>query len=220
MNIKKLIRLDFYTMKPLANIMMLFLIVPVILGLVADEGMSIMVTMTFVVFMLNVVFAISEKSHFNKLYGILPIKRSQSVISRYLFSLIILGMTALFSFLIYCLLSLVQNGSIHWLHGFSFLILSSTISIFFISIQYPFYFHFEYSKATMMSILPYIITFAIGAPLLSYLMKRSEFYQFCMEAITYFQSNPLILLFTGIGVSFFLILVSYLLSIKFQKTEF
>lgn len=77
-------------MKPLAGILVGFLIIPIMLGFIADVGVSIMSTLTFVVFMLNIVFATAEKSNFTKLYSILPIKRSQSILSRYLFSLIVL----------------------------------------------------------------------------------------------------------------------------------
>ncbi|EGO8450777.1 ABC-2 transporter permease, partial [Enterococcus faecalis] len=66
---KQLINLDFYAMKPLSKFMFPFLLVPIILGIVADLGTSIMVTLTFVAFMLNVLFSITERSNFNKLYG-------------------------------------------------------------------------------------------------------------------------------------------------------
>ena len=74
--IKHLIRLDFYAMKPLRKFIFSFIFIPIILGVVVDPGMSIMVTLTFMVFMLNIVFAITERSNFNKLYGVLPIKKS------------------------------------------------------------------------------------------------------------------------------------------------
>ncbi|HDV0824041.1 TPA: ABC-2 transporter permease, partial [Enterococcus faecalis] len=58
---KQLINLDFYAMKPLSKFMFPFLLVPIILGIVADLGTSIMVTLTFVAFMLNVLFSITER---------------------------------------------------------------------------------------------------------------------------------------------------------------
>lgn len=44
MMIKHLIKLDFYAMKPLKKVILPFLLVPIVLGVVADLGMSIMVT--------------------------------------------------------------------------------------------------------------------------------------------------------------------------------
>lgn len=219
MTLKNLIRLDFYAMKPLAKTMLCFLIVPIILGVVTQPGISIMITLTFVVFMLNMVFAIAEKSNFSKLYGVLPIRSSQPILSRYLFSLIIVSCTAVFAFLIYLILSITLDGSINWISGISFLTISIMISLFFISVQYPFYFKFEYSKATIMSILPYLICFAIGAPLLQYLMGNPDFYAFSMKVILYFQSNVLILVLLGTAISLLMIFISYSISLHIQKKD-
>lgn len=216
---KQLIKLDFYAMKTLAKFMLLFLLIPIILGLVANLGTSIMVTLTFIAFMLNIVFSISEKSNFNKLYGILPIKKSANILSRYLFSLIIIACTAIISFIIYMILSIISKGSIDWIYGIEFLTVSILIAIFFISIQYPFYFKLEYSKASIMAILPYIACFAVGSPLVNYLMKNNEFYTHIMGIVNYFHSNTAILVLAALGISVLLIGSSYLISKKIQKKE-
>lgn len=218
--IRHLIKLDFYAMKPLAKFIFPFLLVPIILGMVVDLGMSIMVTLTFVVFMLNIVFAITERSNFNKLYGILPIKKSTNVLGRYLFSLITIGITAIISFAIFLILSIITKGRIDWIYGFQFLTLSIMIAVLFISIQYPFYFKFEYTKASIMAILPYIVCFAIGVPLMNYFLKNQDFYQYVMRIVNYFQSNILLLALVCLGLSFLFVTVSYLLSKKLQKKEF
>lgn len=218
--IKHLIRLDFYAMKPLIRFIFPFLLVPIILGIVADLGMSILVSLTFIVFLLNIVFAITERSNFNKLYGILPIKKSANVLSRYVFSLLILGITAILSFLIYIILSLLTKGSINWIYGIQFLSLSMLLSIAFISIQYPFYFKLEYTRASIMAVLPYIICFAIGIPLMNYMMKNQEFSRIVIDIITYFQSNTVMLLCVSSGLSFMFIAISYLFARTLQKKEF
>lgn len=219
MIIRKLILLDFYTIKPLVKVMLTFLLIPLILGIVADPGTSIMVTMTFIVFMLNVVFSVAEKSNFDKLYATLPIKRSYSILSRYLFSMIMIGMTAAISLVIYLLLSYFQHGSIQLSSGICYLILSSMIAVFFISIQYPFYFKFDYSKANMMAILPYILVFAIGSPIVSYLMKQAAFYQNVIQLINYVQTHVLLFVLLGICTSLMMISCSYLLSRNIYKRE-
>nr|WP_318686739.1 ABC-2 transporter permease [uncultured Acetatifactor sp.] len=218
--IRHLIMLDFYAMKPLTKFMFPFLLVPIILGVVADLGMSIMVTLTFIVFMLNVVFLITERSNFNKLYGILPIKKSANVLSRYLFSLIVIFTTAIISFVLFIILSVITKGTVNLEYGIQFLAISVFVAILFISIQYPFYFKLEYTKASIMSILPYIVCFAIGIPLINYLMGNQEFYQKIIRIIRYFQSNMTIFVLCVLGLSFLFIVASYLLSKKIQKKEF
>lgn len=216
----RLIKLDFYAMKPLSKFMFPFLLVPIILGVVANLGTSIMVTLTFVAFMLNVLFGITERSNFNKLYGILPIKKSTNVLSRYLFSLIIIGITAIVSSVIFIVLSIIMKGGIDWKYGIQYLAISMFIAIFFISIQYPFYFKLDYTKASIMAILPYIACFAIGAPLISQLMKNQAFYQRAIKVVNYFQSNVLIFILMVLVICFVFITGSYLLSKKIQKKEF
>lgn len=220
MSLKNLIRLDFYTLKPLFKIMCIFLIVPIILGIVSNLETSIMVTLTFLCFLLNTVFSIGEKSNFNKLYGTLPIQRSVVILSRYLFSIIVLSITAIISLLMYISLSFILHGTINWTNGICFLVLSFNIAIFFISIQYPMFFKFEYSKASIMSILPYVVCFAIGAPLLTNLMKNENFYKLAMDVITYSQSNVIIVVLIGLLISVMMIGSSYAVSLATHKKEF
>ena len=219
MAIKNLIKLDFYAMKPLVRIMIIFLIIPIILGIVADLGASILVTLTFSAFMLNVIFSITEKSNFYKLYGILPVRMTQCIISRYLFSSIVVVFAGILSFANYIILSLALNGIIDWKRGGEFLALSMLIAFLFISIQYPFYFRFEYSKAMIMSILPYVLCFAIGVPLTQYLMKNDSFRIIIMGIIKYFSDNILVMLVSGITISMLVMTISCIISIKIRKKE-
>ena len=214
--IKHLIRLDFYAMKPLRKFIFSFIFIPIILGVVVDPGMSIMVTLTFMVFMLNIVFAITERSNFNKLYGVLPIKKSTNILSRYLFSLIAIGVTAIISFI----LSVITKEGVDWIYGIQFLAISILIAILFISVQYPFYFKLDYAKASIMAILPYIVCFAIGIPLVNYLMNNQVFYRYIMSMVVYFRSNVLAFILIVLAISFLSVTFSYLLSRKIQKREF
>ena len=211
--IKHLIRLDFYAMKPLRKFIFSFIFIPIILGVVVDPGMSIMVTLTFMVFMLNIVFAITERSNFNKLYGVLPIKKSTNILSRYLFSLIAIGVTAIISFILFLILSVITKEGVDWIYGIQFLAISILIAILFISVQYPFYFKLDYAKASIMAILPYI-------PLVNYLMNNQVFYRYIMSMVVYFRSNVLAFILIVLAISFLSVTFSYLLSRKIQKREF
>ena len=218
--IKHLIRLDFYAMKPLRKFIFSFIFIPIILGVVVDPGMSIMVTLTFMVFMLNIVFAITERSNFNKLYGVLPIKKSTNILSRYLFSLIAIGVTAIISFILFLILSVITKEGVDWIYGIQFLAISILFAILFISVQYPFYFKLDYAKASIMAILPYIVCFAIGIPLVNYLMNNQVFYRYIMSMVVYFRSNVLAFILIVLAISFLSVTFSYLLSRKIQKREF
>jgi hypothetical protein len=94
------------------------------------------------------------------------------------------------------------------------------IAILFISVQYPFYFKLDYAKASIMAILPYIVCFAIGIPLVNYLMNNQVFYRYIMSMVVYFRSNVLAFILIVLAISFLSVTFSYLLSRKIQKREF
>ena len=94
------------------------------------------------------------------------------------------------------------------------------IAILFISVQYPFYFKLDYAKASIMAILPYIVCFAIGIPLVNYLMNNQVFYHYIMSMVVYFRSNVLAFILIVLAISFLSVTFSYLLSRKIQKREF
>ena len=209
--ITQLIKLDAYTMKPLWKMAVGFLVVPLIVGIFANPFNSIMIMMTFVAFLLNIVFSIGEKSHFDKLYGTLPIQRRQIVIGRYLFALLVLCGFAICSYGIFLLLGLI-HGEIQLLEGFAFLCISTLIAVFFISVQFPVYFRFDYSKAAFMSVIPYLICFAIGAPVFSKLMENKAFNTSVMKLVMYFNEHLVFLIILTFLGMLILICISYLLS--------
>lgn len=220
MTIRKLIKLDYYVMKPLFKFMIPFLIIPIVLGIVAHKATSVMVTLTFLVFLLNTIFATAEKSNFNKLYAILPIRKNDKIVARYLFSLLVILCGVIISLGIYIMLSLFSKEAINWIGCIESMIISIVIALSFISIQYPFYYKFEYSKATIMAILPYVVCFAIGVPLLQFLMKDITFFTTVMEIVTYFQTHTNIFVVGGMLLSIGFISLSCIISIKIQKKEF
>ena len=65
-----------------------------------------------------------------------------------------------------------------------------------------------------MAILPYIVCFAIGIPLLNYFMNNQNFYQHIISVVNYFNSNILVFLLMIFVLSFLAITGSYLLSKK------
>lgn len=74
-SIHSLIKLDYYNIKPLMRIIVVAMIISTTIGAISNPGMIIMVILTFLAFLLNIGFAIGEKNNFNKLYGILPVKK-------------------------------------------------------------------------------------------------------------------------------------------------
>lgn len=214
-----LMKLDAYTMKPLWKMAIAFLLVPVVLGIVVNSFISIMVIMTFIAFLLNTIFSISETSGFDRLYGIVPVGRNHVVLSRYLFSMVVIALFALVAYVVYLLLSLWQ-GNVDVQRGFAFLGISTLIACFFISIQFPIYFRVEYSKASFMSIVPYIVCFAIGSPLITQLMKQQEINQFIMKFVLDAQQHLYLVGCGAFVLSLALLGISYQVAKQFNRKKY
>lgn len=216
-SIYKLLTLDYYVLKALFGFVAGAIIIATIIGCVTQPSMLIMVILTFSAFLLSVLFSVAEKSNFNKLYGSLPIVKSEIILGRYLFATLTIFMLSIIAFLLFCISSILLEGNIEWFNGTAYWVGAFIITTLFISIQFPIYFRFEYSKAMFIAILPYILVFTIGFPLFGQLMKQSTFSTMVLDIVSYFQSHIYFMVFMGIGVGLAFLSLSCLASIILAK---
>lgn len=156
----------------------------------------------------GVIFSVYEKNHLSKLYGILPVRRTEVVIGRYLYILsfgIAIGVTT--SALAYAI-SLITHS------GLSFLTFSAALSTAFgyycllIAILFPFYFRFAFSKVYVLSNLPlYIMTVGIA-----WALRKTDLLQKLGHVIQYFTAHQAMIWVTGIGAGLVLLALSCSLS--------
>lgn len=218
-SIYKLLILDYYVLKALFGFVAVAILVATVIGSVTQPSMLIMVILTFTAFLLSVLFSVAEKSNFNKLYGSLPIKKREIVIGRYLFATLTIFILSIIAFALFCIASIVMKASIDWFNGVAYWSGAFLITTLFISIQFPVYFKFEYSKAMFISILPYILFFAVGFPVIGQLMKQSAFSNAVMNIIAYFQSRLYVMILLGLGVGLILLTLSCLISLTLTKKK-
>ena len=115
-NIWKSAKLDFSLVKPYVKTICFTMILPVVFAAINRSLLTgISFAMCFIAMTTGYTFSITEKNPMERLYGILPIRKSDMVIGRYIF-IIIMGLIAL-------IFSLVA-------HPVILTILGETISIF------------------------------------------------------------------------------------------
>lgn len=115
-NIWKSAKLDFSLVKPYVKTICFTMVLPVVFAAINRSLLTgISFAMCFIAMTTGYTFSITEKNSMERLYGILPIRKSDMVIGRYIF-IIIMGLTAL-------IFSLVA-------HPVILTILGETISIF------------------------------------------------------------------------------------------
>jgi len=172
------VKLDFRTGKfYLSMYPILFLVALGIGALVKMPIFTVILTIVLGVFISGGVFAISERNHGERLYGTLPLRRSDVVVGRYMFGLVIgLGATVVAGLLgwLAATISGSDMGSLGPNRGtltpgasYDLLIFWAAIGAAFLyycfstSVAFPIYFRFGFSKTYVLTMLPlYLVVLA------------------------------------------------------------
>lgn len=211
-NVWKAMRLDYYTLK--ANYRMLFGVYALIIfvGALKQPSVIILIAMMFSVTFSNMAFNLSEKNNLGKLYGTLPLRRTEFVIGRYLYTLLFGMISMVVSGSLAYIISLLTKKSMDQLTlatylSFSFLYFSLSIGI-----AFPTYFKFGFSKAFMFTMLPLYVIFIAAI----FIGRKADVLR---QMFQYFVSHQYMIWVTGIGVGLLLLTVSCLLSSSIYKTS-
>jgi hypothetical protein len=215
-NIQRIVKLDFYTVKSIYRMTVLTYLISILFGFIAQPVIPIFLIMVFGVFYSGMVFSMYEKNHLNKLYGILPLKRSDVVIGRYLYAFLFGVVQAILAGIISYVISRITEVG---LDNFALTVTLSLSFIYFcfaIGIAFPIYFRFGFSKAYVFTMVPIYLIF-IGAFFLS---KRTDALNNLKDILLYFSAHQLILLLSGIGIGIILLVISATISyLLYRKSE-
>ena len=100
-NVIKSAKLDFSLLKPYLKTMCFVMLFPTFFAAINRSLMvGVSFAMYFIAMMTGYSFTISEKNSMERLYGILPVRKSEIVIGRYIY-IIIMGLIALIVSLIF-----------------------------------------------------------------------------------------------------------------------
>jgi ABC-2 type transport system permease protein len=164
--------------------------------------------MVFAVTSSGTVFSIHEKNHSDKLYGILPLKKSEMIIGRYLFALIIGVVYSVISGILGIIMSRIMNAHLDSFTFWSTLMLAFIYFCFASGISYPIYLKFSFAKAYVFTMMPmYVI-----AVLMLFLTKKTNFISNLNKIIRFFTDNPVLIPIFGILIGLILLTVSALIA--------
>ena len=217
-NILKSIKLDHAVLKAYYKIFMMVYVLATIIALIFKiPAITIPVVMVVAAPFVSVYFLVYERNNLSKLYGILPLRRSEVVIGRYTYVLLFGILNEVFSGILAYILSLILNVGISYLEFLTFFSASFLYVCLYISIQLPLYFRFPFSKVYIFSNLPVYLV----SVFLVYSFKKTDFLHQLSQAIQYFSSNQtMIWVITGLGLGLILVMVSSSFSrLIYQKDE-
>lgn len=218
--LKKAIHLDYITVKPYFTVknLLIYSVMALFLTTMSDNiasgiGVGLMIATLFV----SYPFALCEKSNLDAFYTTLSLNRKTVVLGRYLFTLLLNICAVLFSFILATagLLTAKVAGFSSGIGGEGYLestLLLSAIFILIQAIQLPVFFKLGYTKAKILSVVPFAVLMAGYMALMA------------MQNISTGLANTLeILLVSGLFIPLILIImvaiviISYGLSVAFYK---
>lgn len=153
-------RLDFYTLKPYRNSLLLLVAMAVVMT-AAFRSVS---TLTFYLMMsLTLVmmypFSIGETGRLDTLYATLPLKRGDAVAGRYLFVLCMEAAVVLMILVLGWFFSAFAGMELIAEEMAFNLSVASCLFSTIVAFQYPFYFKLGYNKAKFFAMAPFLIFF-------------------------------------------------------------
>ncbi len=218
--LKEMVRLDYMTARPYFTIknLLIFSAVALFLTAMSDHissgmGVGLMIATLFV----GYPFALSEKSNLDALYTTLSVKRKTVVQGRYIFTLLLNICAVLFSFILATAGLLVAKaaGLSAGIGGAGYFTSTLSLSVVFIlvqCIQLPVFFKLGYTKARVLSIVPFAV---MTAGYMVFLAMRNISAGLAELLDTLSISGMIIPLL--IAVIAIIVLVSYNLSVAFYK---
>jgi hypothetical protein len=212
-NIFDSIKLDYYILRTFSPGALLSSVgIATLAGIISSSpGLIIGIVLMVSAFFMGGLFAVVEKNNINKLYGILPVRKQQIVIGRYLLTLFVGVLNAAMATILTYFVSFILDIKLSYLTLIGWLFGSFFLFCLLVSMQFPIYFRYEFSKVSSISNMPAIILFIIGSALIK---KRPELFQ---QTINFFIDNQYMIWLIGIVGALLLLGVSMFLSYALSK---
>ena len=212
MNIKKQIKLDLISIKPYFTLKNLLIFSGIaIFYMFITKSPNILLTMSifFAMIFSSYPFLVGDNSGIDGIYRLFSIDSKNVVLARYILALIIYALASIIGLIYYLIASMIKTYPIDMdiliNFGVNFLVFAMIISL-----QYPIYFKYGYTKAKTFALLPIFIIGGLGMVLGLFKENLKGVYQFI------FSHKEVMMIAFGILV-LLIILSSIKLSIKFYK---
>lgn len=210
------VKLDLYTAKASFPTFAIAIIAVIFIGAATKQPSVITaIAMMFATALGSTVFQINEKNNLDKLYGVLPLKKLERVLARYLYALILGICCAAIMTIVALVLYRALNITMETLPFLAVLGFSFAYYCFAVGISYPIFTRFSFSKAYIFTIAPIFLLFF----LLMFLSKQPGFLTDMGKAVQFFSAHPylIILCCVGVGLVFLAVSLSIAYSLSRKK---
>lgn len=216
-NVLKSMKLDNYILKANYKMFVALYVVATVIAVVTKIPVLAQAIVTLISApFIGLFFSICEKDNLGKLYGILPLARSETVVGRFLYALSVGVVNGMISVALAYIISLVTGNGLDHLTFIAVVSASFLYFSLFIAILFPVYFKFPFSRVYMLVNLP---IYLLGVASM-FVLRKTDLLQSMGQVVQYFTSNQEMIWITGFGLGLILLAVSCLLScVIYQKRE-
>lgn len=212
MNKNRIVRaaiLDFYTVRPSLGTSLITYGVAILIGISTRQPLfTSAFMMVFAVFTGGLVFSAHEKSHSEKLYGILPLGRMEMIAGRYLLALMAGVISALFAGICSFEISLMVNADLDFTALLFVLALAFDYYCFAVGVSYPIYFRFTFTKAYAFTMLPLYFLMLI----LIFLSRRTGLFDYVAQIGQFLTVNRWLIPIFGLCLGLVILAASSLIA--------
>jgi hypothetical protein len=215
-NIFNVLKLEFYIVKSAYARIIIIYFVSILLGLLTQPIIPVFLIMFFSVSFSGLTFSLIEKNNCEKIYGILPIRKSEVITGRYFYAIIFGLINLIISLILANIIAILTKQQMSTFTLILSISLTFCYYCFAVGISYPIYFKFGFSKSYIFITLPlYLLVL-----LIIFLSERTEFAKIINQGIVYFLNHNIQFLFFGFVFSLVLLILSAFVSYGiFKKLE-
>lgn len=157
-------------------------------------------------------FQVYEKNNLDKLYGVLPLKKTEVVVGRYLYALSIVILNGVVALVLAYILAYVTHSGANGFQALTFLSLGFFYFCLTVAVIFPLYFKFPFSKVYILSNLPFYLIVILSM----LVARRMNAFQQAGPVMQYLNTN-LIIAAIGFGLGLILLAASCLLSCALRE---
>jgi hypothetical protein len=213
-NIIKSVRLDNYILKKFYLLFLLVYAIGIALAIISQQPVLVVVLVVFISApIVGVFFNIYERNNLSKLYGTLPIGKTNVVIGRYIFAILFVGINGIIAGGVAFVISLIINSSTSQLTTIAYISVAFIYFCFFIAVVFPIYFKLPFSKAYIIANLPFYLLIIAGV----FVWRKTDILNNLNSAIQYFTDNQNMLWLSALGIGLVLLIISCPISIAINK---
>lgn len=207
-DVLKSVRLDDHIMRTYYKVFIYIYAIGVFLSVMTKvPSLTVLIAVVISAPILGLYFSVYERNNLSKLYGILPIRKSDVVIGRYVFALLIVVTNGIIaSAITYVLSSLLHAGD-----RLTYMAVVSASFLYFclfLAVLLPVYFKYPFAKVYVLANLPYYVLAVLGG----FVVRRTAFLKHVSQALQYFASHQAMILISAVGLGLVLLALSCSLS--------